>query len=71
MAELVSDYLEGDMPWHRRIPARLHLLACKACTAYFEQMRQTIALLRGSNARPLSESEVSSILDSTDRPDRP
>ncbi len=71
MAEMVTDYLEGDMPWHRRIPAWLHLRACGACTAYFRQMRQTIALLRGGFTQTLPESEVSSILDSADRPDRP
>jgi len=71
MAELVTDYLEGDMPWHRRIPVWLHLRACDACTAYFRQMRQTIALLRGGLTQTLSESEASSILASADRPDRP
>jgi predicted anti-sigma-YlaC factor YlaD len=69
MAELVTDYLERDMPWHRRIPAWLHLLACEACTAYFDQMRRTIALVRGNSTRPLPESEVTSILGSVDRPD--
>ena len=46
MAELVTDYLEGDLPLHRRIGARVHLLVCKACTHYFDQMRRTVALLR-------------------------
>ena len=71
MAEMVTDYLEGDMPWHHRIPAWLHLRACDACTAYFQQMRQTIALLRGGLTQTLSESEASLILNSADRPDRP
>ena len=50
MAELVTDYLEGDLPWHRRLAARLHLFLCTACTHYFDQMRRTIDLLR--NAPP-------------------
>jgi anti-sigma factor RsiW len=48
MAELVTDYLEGVLPLHRRLTARLHLFLCSACTRYFDQMRRTIGLLRGA-----------------------
>lgn len=54
MAELVTDYLEGDLPWYRRIAARWHLLLCSACTHYFDQMRRTIGLLRLGRAASLS-----------------
>ncbi|HQT75509.1 MAG: hypothetical protein B7Z80_06595 [Rhodospirillales bacterium 20-64-7] len=46
MAELVTDYLEGALPLHRRLAVNLHLFRCPACTRYFDQMRRTIALLR-------------------------
>jgi anti-sigma factor RsiW len=41
--ELMSDYLEGSLS--RRDCRRLqkHLAACDACTAYLEQLRETIA----------------------------
>jgi anti-sigma factor RsiW len=55
MAELVTDYLEGDLPWHRRVAARLHLFVCSACTHYFDQMRRTIALLRNVPAPVLAK----------------
>jgi anti-sigma factor RsiW len=53
MAELVTDYLEGDLPFYRRLPARLHLLLCLACARYFDQMRRTISLLREAPAAVL------------------
>jgi predicted anti-sigma-YlaC factor YlaD len=53
MAELVTDYLEGDLPFFRSITARLHLLLCSACTRYFDQMRRTIGLLRDAPAASL------------------
>jgi anti-sigma factor RsiW len=48
MAELVTDYLEGDLPWQRRLAARVHLFICTACTRYFDQMRKTVRLLRSA-----------------------
>ena len=44
VVELVTDYLEGalDVRTHRRVEA--HLAACDGCTAYVDQVRQTIAI---------------------------
>jgi anti-sigma factor RsiW len=53
MAELVTDYLEGELPFYRRLSARLHLLLCSACAHYFDQMRRTIGLLRKAPAPAL------------------
>jgi anti-sigma factor RsiW len=53
MSELVTDYLEGDLPLRRRLAARLHLLRCDGCVAYFAQMRRTARLLgEGPPAEP-------------------
>ena len=61
MAELVTDYLEGDLPWYRQVAAWLHLQACEACTNYFGQMRRTIALLEDTAVSPPPESEVDAV----------
>lgn len=45
MAELVTEYLEGALPWTSRLRANWHLFQCKACTHYFDQFRRTIRLL--------------------------
>lgn len=71
MAELVTDYIEGDLPWYRRLSAWLHLRACPACTAYFEQMRRTIALLRIAPAPPASESTTESVVRRLQQAPRP
>lgn len=44
MVELVTEYLEGAMPPRERAIFEAHLAVCPGCTAYFEQMRQTIRL---------------------------
>ncbi|MBS0639940.1 MAG: zf-HC2 domain-containing protein [Acetobacteraceae bacterium] len=71
MAELATDYLDGTLPWYRRWSARLHLHACQACRNYFDQMRRTIALLRGAPPSTLSESEATLVLQKAKPPDRP
>ena len=45
MVEIVTDYLEGTMPARERAIFEAHLSVCPGCTAYLEQMRQTIGLL--------------------------
>jgi anti-sigma factor RsiW len=51
--ELVTEYLEGTMSPSERARVDRHLAGCPFCTAYLEQMHQTIATL-GS----LPESEI-------------
>lgn len=44
LVELVTEYLEGAMSAREVALFEAHLSACPGCTAYFEQMRQTIRL---------------------------
>jgi anti-sigma factor RsiW len=44
LAELVSDYLEGALPWRQRLRFRLHIAGCRNCSRYVEQMRTTIVV---------------------------
>ena len=45
LVELVTEYLEGALSARDLAIFEAHLLACPGCTAYFEQMRQTIKLV--------------------------
>ena len=42
MVELVTEYLEDAMPARERAIFEAHLAVCPGCTAYVEQIRQTI-----------------------------
>jgi anti-sigma factor RsiW len=44
LAELVTDYLEGALPYTQRARFRLHIAGCRNCRTYVEQMRATIAI---------------------------
>ena len=45
LVELVTDYLEGALSRSDRARFERHIKGCPHCTAYLEQMRQTLALL--------------------------
>jgi anti-sigma factor RsiW len=47
LVELVTAYLEGTLEEARVAALDAHLAACDGCDAYVEQMRQTVAALRG------------------------
>jgi anti-sigma factor RsiW len=47
VVELVTDYLEGDLPEPLRAAVERHLTLCPPCVTYVEQMRTTAASLPG------------------------
>ena len=44
LVELVTDYLEGALDRRTRRRFEAHIAGCPHCTAYLEQMRETIRL---------------------------
>jgi anti-sigma factor RsiW len=46
VVELVTDYLEGDLPDAVRTDVERHLQSCAPCVTYVEQMRLTAGSLR-------------------------
>ena len=47
VTEHATDFMEGALPIRARLAMRLHLFACRMCRAYLDQLRRTVALLRG------------------------
>jgi anti-sigma factor RsiW len=45
VVELVTDYLEGGLAESERARFETHIAACEHCTAYLEQMRDTIRVM--------------------------
>lgn len=58
MAELVTDYLEGAMSRTSRASIRWHLIQCKACTRYYDQMRRTVAMLANAPRTQAASDDV-------------
>jgi anti-sigma factor RsiW len=61
MTELVTDYLEGCLPWRDRRRVEAHLSGCDHCTEFLQQMRLTVALtgsLAGDDPNPARQGEL-------------
>jgi anti-sigma factor RsiW len=54
VVELVTDYLEGDLPEALRAAVERHLAECPPCVAYVEQMRTTALSLRDISVKSIS-----------------
>ena len=55
LVELITAYLEGELPAETRSRFDAHLEICEGCRTYLDQMRHTVALpgtLRGDDIRP-------------------
>lgn len=44
VVELISDYLEGELPARETRRLEHHLAGCPHCSAYLAQMRETLRL---------------------------
>ena len=45
LVELITEYLEGELGDADQARFERHIAGCDACTAYLDQMRETIAAL--------------------------
>ena len=59
----MTDYLEGALPPHDRARFEAHLINCAACTAYFDQMRATVATLGDLRVDDLPDEVVDELVD--------
>lgn len=41
LSELITDYVEGRMPFWQRVQLQMHLGMCRHCRAYLHQMKTT------------------------------
>jgi hypothetical protein len=58
VTETASDFLERELRWWPRLQLRMHLMLCRYCWRYVEQLNATMRLMRRLRVeRPTSEME--------------
>jgi anti-sigma factor RsiW len=62
LVELVTDYLEGALPPDERDRFEEHLLGCRVCPTYVDQLRTTIRVLGRLSEDHLPEPARGSLL---------
>jgi anti-sigma factor RsiW len=63
LVELITDYLEGALSPELRRLFEAHLAECDGCTAYLEQMQQTVRLLGAVAPETLAAEERERLLE--------
>jgi anti-sigma factor RsiW len=53
-----SNYLDGYLPWHKRLAVDTHLALCSACRRFLRQLRLVKAVLREQPDAALADSEA-------------
>jgi anti-sigma factor RsiW len=53
-----SDYLDGSLPWRKRLAVGTHLAVCSTCRRFMRQLRMVKAVLRKTPDTALAESEA-------------
>ena len=46
IAEEASEYIDGDLPLRRRVSLFFHLVICKCCRIYLQNIKKTINTVR-------------------------
>lgn len=59
----ISDYLDQNLTGRERRRLERHLAGCGACSAYLEQMRDTIALTGVVTVEDLSDEAVNDLVE--------
>ncbi len=58
-----SDYVDGRLPWRRRLSVRLHLAMCGACRRFLAQLRLVKIVLRNKPEIALPEADAAPLAD--------
>lgn len=53
LTELITEYLEGSMPFLQRLRFQIHLGFCRGCRNYLNQMKLTIKTLGNMPSEPM------------------
>jgi anti-sigma factor RsiW len=55
VTEAATDYLDGNLPFWRKMALRMHVAMCRHCRAFLDQLRKTVALLGQLPQAPVAQ----------------
>jgi len=62
MTALITDYLEGRLPWMDRARFQFHIGMCQHCRRYLRQTKLSIAVLGEMPPEPVPDEVMESLL---------
>jgi anti-sigma factor RsiW len=61
VTERASEYLDDNLPFGRRLAFRLHLMMCRHCRRYVDQLARTIVVARAAGRKATDPETVNRI----------
>ncbi len=55
LATLASDYIDGELPWHRALSVKMHLAMCRHCRSFIGNLRASTALIQGHSSGQVND----------------
>jgi predicted anti-sigma-YlaC factor YlaD len=69
--ELASAYLDHDLPRRTWLAVRWHLVVCRLCRRYLDQLRKTTRLLRSGDLGPAAPEVEEKLIGELHRSESP
>ena len=63
LTELVTEYLEGALPWREWMRFQMHVGMCADCRRYLDQMRMTLKATGSLSDTPVDEAAHAALLE--------
>ena len=63
MTALMTDYLEGRLPWMDRARFWMHIGMCRHCRRYLRQMKISVGVLGHMPAEPVPDEVMEQLLE--------
>jgi anti-sigma factor RsiW len=63
VVELLSDYLDGELPEPERVRVEEHLAGCDGCTMVLDELRETIRLIGMVTVEHVSEPQRTTLVE--------
>jgi len=63
ISELSDEYLEGELPFKKKLSVKLHLAICKNCRRYLNYLQLTVNVVRQSESSSIDKNTINEIMD--------
>ena len=63
ISELSDEYLDGELPFKRKLSVKLHLAICKNCRRYLNYLQLTVDVVKQSQSTSIEKSKIDEIMN--------
>lgn len=61
LVELVTDFMEGELPGARRAAVEVHVATCPGCSSYLGRMQAVVDVLAASSSKSPVDSDAAAV----------